>query len=98
LLGPSVLLLACSSVVFDLVGSCAPSRASPYFVAGRLIGGALLPFVLLYLDGLVHALSWARLRIDPLIVVALIAAAITASEIAITLPVFESPYNWFHLS
>jgi len=57
-----------------------------------------VPFVLLYLDGLGHALSWARLRIDPLVVVALIAAAITSSEIAITLPVFESPYNWFHLS
>ena len=38
-----------------------------------------------------------ELRIDPLIVVALIAAAITASEIAITLAVFQSPYNWFHL-
>ena len=97
-LGTSVLLLAASSVVFDFDDSWAPSRASPYFVAGRLVGGALVPFVLLYLDGLGHALSWARLRIDPLVVVALIAAAITSSEIAITLPVFESPYNWFHLS
>ena len=97
-LGASVLLLAASSVVFDFDDSWAPSRASPYFVAGRLVGGALVPFVLLYLDGLGHALSWARLRIDPLVVVALIAAAITSSEIAITLPMFESPYNWFHLS
>ena len=96
-LGASVLLLAGSSLVFDFDDSWAPSRASPYFVAGRLIGGALVPFVLLYLDGLGHVLDWARLRIDPLIVVALIAAAITASEIAITLAVFQSPYNWFHL-
>jgi len=39
-----------------------------------------------------------RLRVDPLGGVALIAAAITLSEIAITLAVFQSPYNWFHLS
>jgi len=43
-------------------------------------------------------LSWTRLRVDPLVVVALIAAAITLSEIAITRAVFQSPYNWFHLS
>ena len=96
-LGASVLLLAASSLAFDFDDSWAPSRASPYFVAGRLVGGALVPFVLLYLDGLEHALSWARLRIDPLVVVALIAAAITLSEIANTLAVFQSPYNWFHL-
>jgi len=37
------------------------------------------------------------LRLDPLVVVVLIAAAITFSEIALTVEVFHSPYNWFHL-
>ena len=39
-----------------------------------------------------------RLRVDPLGGVALIAAATTLSEIAITFAVFKSPYNWVHLS
>src|SRR5206468_683304 len=44
-LGASVLLLAASSLIFDFDDSWAPSRASPYFVAGRLAGGALVPFM-----------------------------------------------------
>src|SRR5207249_9133038 len=96
-LGASVLLLAASSLIFDFDDSWAPSRASPYFVAGRLAGGALVPFVLLYLDGLEHAPSWARLRNPPLAVVALTAAALTLSDTANTLALFQDPYNWFHL-
>jgi hypothetical protein len=96
-LGVSVLLLAALSLVFDFDDCWAPSRASPYLVAGRLIGSALVPFLLLYLDGLGHVLSWARLRLDPLVVVVLIAAGITFSEIALTVEVFHSPYNWVHL-
>ena len=95
--GASVVLLAGLSIPFDFDGGWYPSRASPYLVSGRLISGALVPFMFLYLDGLRRVLSWARLRVDPLVVVALIAAAMTCSELVLTADVFRSPYNWFHL-
>jgi hypothetical protein len=92
----SVLFLAFLSIRFDF-GSCYnPSRNRPYFTSGRLIAGAVLPFLLLYVQGLQNILSKLRLASFLLIAVVVIAIGITLSEVFITLPVFASPCNWFH--
>ncbi|MGA2172466.1 MAG: hypothetical protein ABSG82_05570 [Sedimentisphaerales bacterium] len=93
----SVAFLAVMSTRYDFGECFYPSRDHPYFTSGRLIAGAILPFLVLYIDGLRRILSKLRLASCLLVIVAVIAAAETFSEIIITLPVFASPYNWFHL-
>jgi hypothetical protein len=93
----SVLLLAVLSVVFDFGNCYAPSRALPYFTSGRLILCALLPFLLLYIDGLGRLFSRWKKPTVPLVVLFLIVTVITVSDWMITWPVFLSPYNWYHL-
>jgi hypothetical protein len=93
----SILFLIFLSMRYDFGICFNPSREKPYFTSGRLIAGTILPFLLLYVDGLYRILSRLRLSSILLPVVGVIAAAITISEIVITWPVFASPYNWFHL-
>jgi 4-amino-4-deoxy-L-arabinose transferase-like glycosyltransferase len=93
----SIAFLAVMSMRYDF-GQCVyPSREKPYFISGRLISGAILPFLLLYIDGLHRILSKLRLANCLLIAVSIIIAAITISEIILSRPVFVSPYNWFHI-
>ena len=93
----SVLLLAVLSMLYDFGTWYAPSQECPYFTFGRLISGVLLPFLVIYLDGLGRISSRLWSRLNPLIIVSIIAAVITLSELSLTLKVFTSPYNWFHL-
>ncbi len=93
----SVFFLSILSIIYDF-GNCPyPSQAHPYFVSGRLIFGAFLPFLILYLDGLRIFTSKISRRINPLIVVLFICIIITCSEIHMTYPVLKSHYNWFHI-
>jgi hypothetical protein len=93
----SIAFLAVMSMRYDFGNCVYPSRDKPYFTSGRLIAGIILPFLLLYVDGLYRILSRLRLSSKLLPAAGVIAAAITISEIVITWPVFASPYNWFHL-
>jgi hypothetical protein len=93
----SVLLLAILSMRYDFGRCFYPSRDFPFFASGRLIAGTILPFLFLYVDGLYRILLRLRLGSYLLIVVICIVAAITISEIFISLPAFASPYNFFHL-
>jgi hypothetical protein len=96
--GISVLFLAFLSTVYDFNGCKYPSWERPYFVSGRLIAGVLLPFMLIYIDGLERIFrrmgKWAMLAAIVVIVI-----GITLSELWVTIGagVFSSPYNWFHL-
>ncbi len=93
----SVLFLAFISILFDY-GRCAcPSKENPYFMNGRLIGVVLLPFLLIYLEGLGKMLGWLKIKVSPLLVVLIIVAAITCSEILLSIEPFKSQFNWFHL-
>jgi len=89
--------LAFLSIRFDF-GACPnPSRDHPYFVAGRLILGALIPFLLLYLYGLDCCLprtgaGWLR----PVALVGMILFMLV-SEIITDWTVFSSRFNWYHL-
>src|SRR5258706_4453160 len=93
----SLLFLVAVSVSFDYGDCWYPSRERPYLTSGRLLLGALVPFVALYLQGLERILGWVRIARYRWVVVGAIAAVMTGSEIAVTRQVFASAYNWFHL-
>jgi hypothetical protein len=85
------------SLAFDF-GSCFyPSRKDPIFTSGRLVTGALIPFLLLYVHGLDRALAFARSDRLRWLALGAIAAAVTLSELWLDLDVAPSAYNLFHL-
>jgi hypothetical protein len=94
--GVSVLFLAFLSTLYDFNGCCYPSREQPYFVSGRLITGVLLPFLLIYIDGLENLFKWLGRR-AVLSIIVVLTIGITLSELWLNAAVFSSPYNWFHL-
>ena len=85
------------SIIYDFHDCFYPSRAHPYFTSGRLMLGALIPFLLLYLYGLDRVLSrvknnWLR----PLVLAGMVLFMLI-SEIIIDWRLFPNAYNWFHL-
>jgi hypothetical protein len=100
MLALSVAILVALSLlyVFPEVGN--PSAARPWFDHGRLIAGALLPFLVLYVRGVevaTAALPERAARPAAWCVLALVAGVALLSEIGLTRPVFLSAYNAFHL-
>jgi hypothetical protein len=93
----SVFVLAVLSMLYDFGECLYPSLEKPYFISGRLISGAILPFLIIYIDGLRQFFFRLKDSLYPLVVVAAVAIIITCSEILLTLDVFKSQYNWFHL-
>ncbi|MCL6520463.1 MAG: glycosyltransferase family 39 protein [Armatimonadetes bacterium] len=94
--GASILFMAGISISYDYGNCWYPSQEHPYFTSGRLISDALVPFLILYLQGfkiltsrLKSYIRWAALGV--------IIALMLASEIALSIPVFGSAYNMFHL-
>ncbi len=93
----SVMFLGFLSIIYDFGDCFYPSREHPYFTSGRLMLGALIPFLLLYVYGLDRLLArtkppWLR----PLVLAGLVLFMLV-SEIATDWPVFSSRYNWFHM-
>ncbi len=91
--------LALLSLRIEFADWGTPTRDAPFFVHGRLILGVLLPFALLFVRGL--ELACARLpeparRRTPWCLLGLWLALLVASEIVLSAPAFESPYNWYH--
>lgn len=85
------------SVNYDFHDCLYPSRAFPYFTSGRLILGALIPFLLLFVYGLERALGWIKPVWPRWLVLGGFILFMLVSEIAIDWPAFFSPYNWFHM-
>jgi hypothetical protein len=84
------------SISYDF-GLCPnPSKEFPYFIAGRLLLGALIPFLLLFLYGMHGLLFRANPRIRFAALVAMLLFMLV-SEIITDRAVFASQYNWFHL-
>jgi Predicted membrane protein (DUF2142) len=91
-----VAFLALLSIQFDFGNCINPSRAHPYFTSGRLLTGALIPFAIAYVYGVV----WLCARINaalPLVVLGTVVVFVVASEIWVNRVVFVSQHNWFHL-
>lgn len=97
LVGASVIFMAAISLLFDFQECVYPSRALPYFVSGRIIIGALLPFVVLYLSGWEALLHPVRKYVHPILPLLAICIAIVWVEIALTATVFQSHFNYFAL-
>ncbi len=98
LVAASVLFLIAISMAFDYHNHGYPSQLHPFFVSGRIISGALLPFVLIYASGFEWITNRMRRWIPPTVVLACLLLFITASEIHVRKPAFSSPYNFFALS
>ena len=87
---------ALASIVYDFHDCVNPSRKHPFFQAGRMMLGALIPFLLLFVYGLDRVLYRFGNRIKFATLGAMILGMLLA-EIAADWPVFSNPYNWFHL-
>jgi hypothetical protein len=93
----AVMFLGFLSIIYDFQDCFYPSRAHPYFTSGRLMLGALIPFLLLLLYGMDCALSWTKNRwAKPLALVGLILFMLI-SEFTINRMMFSNAYNWFHM-
>ena len=93
----SILLLAWGSIAYDF-GRCRyPSTEFPYIASGRLIGGAMAPFLCLYAIGLKRLLSRLGAGRAALPLLILLALAMVSMEVVLSLDVFGSRFNWFHM-
>jgi hypothetical protein len=90
------LFLAWLSVKFDFGASPNPSRAHPYFVAGRMIVGMLIPFMVLFAFGLDRMLNRLGERAKFIALTALLLFMLV-SEIITDWQIFPNDYNWYHL-
>ena len=93
----SVAILIHSSIQVDFGHCFSPSRQWPFFSQGRMILGALVPFLIMYLSGLESLLGWLGLRFLRLPLLIILVDVMAVAEIAYSMDVFASPYNWFHL-
>ena len=96
-LGISVAFLAGLSLIYDFNNCMYPSREVPFFTSGRLILGALVPFIMLYLTGLGAILDRLKIGRSRWVVLSLILGLILGSEIAISGAVFASHFNLYHM-
>lgn len=93
----SLLFMAAISIAFDFDTCPYPSRQRPFFVSGRIISGALLPFVLIYTGGLEVLTNRIRKWVHPSVVLACVVGFITVSEIIVRSEVLSSRFNFFNL-
>ncbi len=93
----AVLFLGFLSIFYDFHNCYYPSQAHPYFTSGRLMLGALIPFLLLYLYGLDRLLGGVKSNwIRPVILIGMILFMLV-SETLIDARLFPNAYNWFHM-
>jgi len=93
----AVVFLGFNSIIYDFHDCIYPSRALPYFWGGRLMLGALIPFLMLYLCGIDYLLQGVRQRwVRPAILIGMI-LFMCISEIVTDWTVFSSQFNWFHM-
>jgi hypothetical protein len=92
----AIAFLGFLSIIYDFQDCFYPSREHPYFTSGRLMLGALIPFLLLFIFGLDQLLKKFS---DPakFSVLAAIILFMLGTEITIAWPIFANPYNWFHM-
>lgn len=99
---PLILLCFASYLIFIFIlsmsidfGTCFyPSKEKPYFTSGRLISGAIIPFMALYLKGFEVMFSWLKNGKVKLGILILIAVFITVSEAKINSVTWHSCYNF----
>ena len=85
------------SIKYDFVNCWYPSREYPFFTSGRLISGIMVPFLIVYVNGLEILLTKLKIKTSPLTIICIISALIIISEVAISTMVFKSSFNLFHM-
>lgn len=90
------LFFAFMSIIYDFHDCPYPSREYPYFTSGRLLLGALVPFLIFISYGLDRVLDGCATK-KKLVILAISILIILATEIITDHQVFSDPYNWFHL-
>lgn len=85
------------SVIYDFGACINPSRTFPYFHAGRMMLGMLIPFVLLFVYGWDRLFTRFGIKTRGL-ALALFIGFMLAGEIATDHAVFANEYNWYHLA
>jgi hypothetical protein len=92
----AVAFLGFLSIIYDFHNCIYPSREYPYFISGRLMLGALIPFMLLFVYGLDRAMqkfgNAARFSVLGAFILFML-----VTEITIDWPIFPNAYNWFHM-
>ena len=96
-MGAGSLFLAYLSIKYDFGICMDPSPEHPYLAEGRLILGAMIPCLLIYLYGLKFLLQDVKIHWAKTAALTLIILFMLASEIATDCTVFASQYNWYHL-
>jgi len=91
-----IVFLGFLSLIFDFHYCVYPSRQDPYFTSGRLILGALIPFLLLSVLGLDRCLYRVG-TVTKFSSLGALMIAMLAGEVARNWSIFPSTYNWFHL-
>jgi len=92
----AIAFLGFLSIIYDFHDCFYPSPEHPYFTSGRLMLGALIPFMLLFVYGMDRVLKKFGDRTKFFALAAIVLLMLT-SEIATDWPAFSSPYNWFHM-
>lgn len=92
----AVAFLGFLSLLYDFQDCFYPSRAHPYFTSGRLMLGALIPFLLLFTFGLDQVLKKFG-NATKFAVLSALLGLMLAAEIATDWRIFPNPYNWFHM-
>ena len=92
----AIAFLGFLSIIYDFHDCFYPSREHPYFTSGRLMLGALIPFLLLFTFGLNCVLNKFSDAAKYFVLAAIILFMLIA-EITIDWPVFPNTYNWFHM-
>jgi hypothetical protein len=93
----AVMFLGFLSIIYDFQDCFYPSRAHPYFTSGRLMLGALIPFLLLFVYGLDCALNRLKINwVKPAVLIGMILFMLI-SETTINRLMFSNAYNWFHM-
>jgi hypothetical protein len=83
------------SVAFDFGPCFSPSRKEPYFMAGRLILGGLVPFWIMYVRAIDALFGWRRCKYLRWLALAFLVELMIVPEIIVTLDMFASRYNWY---
>jgi hypothetical protein len=91
-----LLFYALTSIAYDFDDCPNPSRAHPYFQAGRMFLGVLIPFLVLF----VYAIDRVLNRFGPaakFFTLSFMIVLMLVTEVATDWPAFSNSYNWFHL-
>jgi hypothetical protein len=91
-----LLFLAWMSVRYDYHDCFNPSSAVPFFLAGRMMLGVLIPAILIFAKSLDLVLFQANERLK-FLVLGLLLLVMLAVELYVDHPVFHSQYSWIRL-